>query len=188
MNKTVEVTLYLVRDVPREASHRVLYDTAEDYVGHPFCAALSAEQAGKPYFTALPRLFFSISHSGAYWVCAYAGEPVGIDLQEHRPLSRAGRIAERCFHGREREYLASGGSFYDVWAAKESYVKYTGEGITASFASFATAGREGLYPAVYFEPARQGTAAALRHVDVLPGYSFCVCTEKTCTIRVKSLT
>ncbi len=58
-------------------------------------------------------------------------------------------------------------AFFDVWAAKESYVKWTGEGIDRHFHEFAVADENGLLE-------RCGGAYFWRQ-DVLTDYSLCLC-------------
>lgn len=99
---------------------------------------------GKPYFPRLPEIHFSISHSGAYWGCAVATEPIGMDLQEHTRLKdetveeasiRFLKLAKRFLHPKEAEFVKHDAynHFFTVWTAKESYVKYTGRGIDDEF-------------------------------------------------------
>ena len=115
---------------------------------------------GKPYFPNQPKLHFSISHSGDYWACAMADQPVGLDLQEHvarkdetteAAAARYCRMAQRFFHPREAEYVKQQDSyqrFFQIWAARESYVKYTGQGIDDHFGEFCVLpGRTGLQEA-----------------------------------------
>ncbi len=103
---------------------------------------------GKPYLRGCPGLGLSITHSGPFWFCALAEGELGIDLQEH--VIRAGesrrqaetryrKMAVRFFHKREAAYVLEGDSFrrfFRIWAAKEAYVKYTGQGIDDSFGEF----------------------------------------------------
>lgn len=88
--------------------------------------------SGKPYFETAPELFFSLSHSGEWALCALGDAPVGADVQqitEYLP-----RVAKRCFSpeeaacleamlpGRERDT-----AFTRLWAARESQVKLLGD-------------------------------------------------------------
>lgn len=102
---------------------------------------------GKPYFPNFPQLFLSISHSGAYWVCALSPVEVGVDIQEHamrksetrqEATVRFAKMAHRFFHPVEAKFVATESiyRFFGVWAARESFVKYTGLGIDASFARY----------------------------------------------------
>ncbi len=88
---------------------------------------------GKPYFKDIPELKFSISHSGDMAVCAVSDLNVGVDIQEWRQLKAD--IAGRFFHPDETAYLRklhaseSEKGFFSIWCLKESYIKYTGEGL-----------------------------------------------------------
>ena len=82
-------------------------------------------------------LFVSIAHSGNYAVCALSDTPVGIDIEEVRPM--CGRVATGTFSVRENEYLGADGyelsgdtlvRFFEIWTAKEAYAKMTREGIS----------------------------------------------------------
>ncbi|MDE6642205.1 MAG: 4'-phosphopantetheinyl transferase superfamily protein [Acetatifactor sp.] len=91
---------------------------------------------GKPYFENIP-LFFSLSHSGEYVLCAVSRQEVGADIQKIQPsdvLKLAKRFfsepecraLERCESDREQQ-----GLFFGLWSRKEAYGKLTGEGVTA---------------------------------------------------------
>lgn len=95
---------------------------------------------GKPYLTgALVPLFFNLSHSGDYVVCVIGDSEMGVDIQK---LGQGKlEVARRFFHpeevrelekltGREQTDL-----FYRFWAIKESFLKYTGRGLSASLSA-----------------------------------------------------
>ena len=163
---------------------------------------LEKGEHGKPFYQDAPWLHFSISHSGAFWVCAVSGQPLGVDLQERRRKGKAaaknepdnlGRIAARFFHPAEAQYFSSmtqdgsrawEAAFYDIWAAKESYVKYTGEGIGKNFGEFSVSDGKGLCLEV--NPSF-GPPAMLRFLELEPGYSLCVCAERIEEVRVFDL-
>lgn len=88
---------------------------------------------GKPYLKGYPEIHFNISHSGAYAVCALAGISVGIDMQICRPVRRK-RLLERTMNAREQEAIRGADdpemAFAFLWSGKESYLKWSGEGIT----------------------------------------------------------
>lgn len=89
---------------------------------------------GKPDF-ADGSWHFNLSHSGEY-VCLVVDEkPVGVDIQQIRPLKNY-HVAERFFAERELAKIEACANeaekvecFYDIWVKKESYAKLTGEGI-----------------------------------------------------------
>ena len=82
--------------------------------------------AGKPVLEKRPDVWFSLSHSGRYVLCAVSGAPVGADVQEIRPASLG--IARR-FHPDERDWLSRQPegerltAFFRLWARKEAWVK-----------------------------------------------------------------
>jgi phosphopantetheinyl transferase len=105
-------------------------------------AEILHEPMGKPFFADPSLPFFSLSHSGNCTVCAVGPAPCGVDIQEHlfhgqhRSTDEILRIGNRFFHSDEAERLNQASAdeipslFFDIWTAKESYVKYTGEGIS----------------------------------------------------------
>lgn len=92
--------------------------------------AIAAE--GKPFLSRHPEIFFNISHSGEYAACAVGRIPVGIDIQFRKPGDHR-KLARRILTSEEwTAYETSGCDeqiFYTFWTKKESYLKYTGEGI-----------------------------------------------------------
>ncbi len=132
---TTEVRIYYcawARDAEPE-SHELLRRAVEAYLGKsvPSITVCREEEYGKPYIMELPDVHFSITHSGGWWLCAVGRQEVGLDLQEVRDRETE-KIAQRFFHPSETAWLRTqdGDAFFKIWAAKESYVKYTGEGIT----------------------------------------------------------
>ena len=99
---------------------------------------------GKPYFAACPDVRFSVSHSGGYWACAFAEEEVGLDLQK-TAVRRWEDVAKRFFHPAEQRWLEGRAAedFTLIWAYKESYIKYTGEGLSRGLESFRTVAEDG---------------------------------------------
>ncbi|MDD3192998.1 MAG: 4'-phosphopantetheinyl transferase superfamily protein [Oscillospiraceae bacterium] len=141
------------------------------------CFEVEREARGKPFFPLLPQLHCSVTHSGDYWLGAFSREPVGIDLQIHKP-GRLAALSRRFFHPEEDRYLEKAGyeDFYRVWAAKESVVKCTGEGIDGGFSHFSVAGPEGILPAV--------RGLQLQFVPFRGDYTLCVCAEKISSVTV----
>jgi len=92
---------------------------------------------GKPYLKNSP-FHFNISHSHAYVVCAIGPEELGIDIQHHKS-SGIERLAKRTLTPEEwQDFLTAFDNvqfFYDRWSEKESYLKYTGEGIRSDMRS-----------------------------------------------------
>lgn len=104
---------------------------------------LSAGENGKPY-AENADVNFNISHSGNIAVCAAHDKPLGIDVEQIRNIDL--KIAKRVYTNDELYYLfgfcpteddfyisPDDGMllrFFELWTAKEAYLKYTGAGIT----------------------------------------------------------
>ena len=99
-------------------------------------------ERGKPYFPNTPAVHFSVSHSGDIFACAFSDESVGVDVQEYKKRpdeeERCRKIAARFFHRDEIDALDADtlSAFYNIWTAKEAYVKLTGQGIDGDFSEF----------------------------------------------------
>lgn len=126
-----------------------------------------SRENGRPFFPSAPGIFCSATHSGGIWLCAVSTAPVGVDLQRHENRDIL-KIAERFFHPDEAAWLSCRPErFFDVWCAKESYVKYTGDGMLPGLDGFSVVCGDGVAAAVH--------GAALRPVRFMAGYSLCVC-------------
>lgn len=95
---------------------------------------------GKPYIQMQTGIFYNLSHSGNYMVCALSDREVGIDIQQMGTYKF--QIAERFFHQNEIQTFVQcdpkerANLFYRYWAAKESFLKYTGTGLSVSLSDF----------------------------------------------------
>ena len=126
----------------------------------------------KPFFENAPDIHFSISHSNALWALALSTFPVGIDVQHERTCDMQ-RIAKRFFHPLEQSALKKDryASFFRIWAAKESYVKYTGSGITDDYASFSAADQDGYITSI--------GNVRFSFIPVETSCTLCLCSEAT---------
>jgi 4'-phosphopantetheinyl transferase len=90
---------------------------------------------GKPELAATPQpLFFNLSHTADIAVLAfYVAAPIGIDVEQPRPVSAIRRIAERVFDSNERHYLQAAGDdpdiFLRLWVRHEARQKCLGLGL-----------------------------------------------------------
>lgn len=100
---------------------------------------------GKPYLEDFKDFAFSISHSKDL-VCASLChkdefDKIGIDIQ-FKAGKKSDLIAKRFYSDFEKDFLDSIDEcnkkdvFFDIWAAKEAYVKMTGDGLKKDFKSF----------------------------------------------------
>lgn len=131
---------YCERQLP-EYPAELLRETA-------IATAIAREEKGKPYFPGLfadhggtPAVHYSVSHSGNWWGCLMADEPVGFDMEVCRGKVSYEKIARRFFTEEEYGLILSEGpdAFFDVWVRKEAYVKYLGTGLAEGLGSFTVA-------------------------------------------------
>ena len=97
--------------------------------------ALSVGPHGKPSLARDQGVFFNLSHSGQYAVCAVSDDSVGVDVQVK--LNRDSILRHfllHCCHSDELNWMTYNGifphSFYELWTRKESYLKAIGSGFT----------------------------------------------------------
>lgn len=85
---------------------------------------------GKPE---VDGIFFNLSHSGSYVICAAGKQPIGCDVEQVKKAPR--QVAKHFFCDSEIAYIQMQESglqdeaFFRIWTMKESYMKMTGEGI-----------------------------------------------------------
>lgn len=109
----------------------------------PAVLSFTIGENGKP-FAAGTGLHFNVSHSGSFVCCAVHNLPLGIDIEELRPIrpALAGRVCaeeELCFVCPEGHFDST--RFLQVWTAKEAYLKCTGEGIAVDLRRVTAADR-----------------------------------------------
>lgn len=96
---------------------------------------LAHNDFGKPFLKNRQDLHFNLSHSGRYVVLAWGEQEVGVDVQRH-DANRAA-VATRFFTEDEQRYAEEDPArFYEIWTKKESYLKYTGTGLSGGLRSF----------------------------------------------------
>ena len=95
---------------------------------------------GKPYLRNYPQVHFNLSHSGDYVCCAIGDEPVGVDIQKR--VNTKDGLAKRFFTKEENRMLDELDEeerkqlFFRMWSIKESYIKYTGQGMKQGLDTF----------------------------------------------------
>ncbi len=175
----IVVSLFYVRD-GKTAQNRIK-EAIEDYSREHRVefsqGKILYEAGGRPYLEGR-ALELSISHSGELWGCALSKDPVGLDIQLVREKGIRS-VAKRFFHPEEYRYLQQTGfsDFFSLWTAKESYVKFTGEGITDNFSAFSVVDSQGLLRAV--------NGIELKLIPFLPEYRICVCAERISGLTVR---
>ncbi len=101
---------------------------------------LSRDEKGKLFLPGEDTFYFNLSHSGDYAACAISDCPVGVDIQQFRPVKDG--LAKRFFQYQETEEIREAKGkrkeelFFRYWTAKESYIKLIGDGLKRELNSF----------------------------------------------------
>ncbi|HEY7867578.1 MAG TPA: 4'-phosphopantetheinyl transferase superfamily protein [Methylomirabilota bacterium] len=123
--------------------HGALRLLLEGYTGRPAAAiVLTRGRDGKPQLEGDLPVHFNISDCGEVGMYAFADGPVGIDVEEIRPvpdhrLEPLARLAFCAAETAELQSLAPAqrlGAFYRGWTRKEAYSKAVGAGLAAALA------------------------------------------------------
>lgn len=87
-------------------------------------------------FVKYPNIYFNVSHSNNIVVCAIDNGQVGVDIEFHDPLLKDDLEKNSLiFSLSEKLYLNKYNcinTFYNLWCLKESFLKFTGEGIVGN--------------------------------------------------------
>jgi len=108
------------------------------YCGITDIPELTFGEHGKPFLKEYPGLYFSMSHAKSRAVCAIADNPVGVDIQDIRPLSAS--AARKFLTDTELRQISTEDSaaLCKAWSIKESYSKMTGKGFSEGFTNIDT--------------------------------------------------
>lgn len=82
--------------------------------------AISFEQGGKPYFSEIFDMHFSISHTKTHVLCALDSAPIGVDVETMRAIDP--KIYRRVLADDENPR-----NFFSYWSLKESLIKLLGK-------------------------------------------------------------
>ena len=128
-------------DVCRCIAAEALLKHTLEAVGTDPNTTIYTKENGKPYVN-VPDFHYNISHGGDYVVIAYGKTKIGVDVEPIVESDRRISLAKRFFSPLEQALLASSDManaatrFTILWTRKESYVKYTGVGLSQGLQSF----------------------------------------------------
>ncbi len=119
---------------------------------------------GKPFFSNIRDVHFSLSHSGEFVMCAVSDEDIGCDIQQISASHIS--VAKRFFTEQEQIQVSSANDpkaeFTRLWTLKESYVKMLGTGISACpLPSFDVSDAARDVNAIFYEHSLPGYHAAI---------------------------
>lgn len=140
----IERRPYADRIASAAAAHLLRYALCDS--GYAAYADAPIVWEGKPHFTdPAISVHFNLSHtvdkaSGRFAVAVLlsdAGE-VGVDVEFVHPIHNREAMMRRLFTDAERDYVLSSereDAFFEIWCAKEAYLKWTGEGFSRPMSS-----------------------------------------------------
>lgn len=151
---------------------------------------LEKGEGGKPYLAGLVRqVYFNLSHSGEYVVCAFSESEIGVDI-ERIGCERMG-VARRFFHPDEIRTLEETGEnerkelFFRYWTVKESFLKYKGTGLRRPLSSFLVWGRDG---DIRIREGKGDLPVYIQECRIDPEYKCFICSEETGTPEIVRVT
>lgn len=124
-------------------THGILRHLLGQYLNkNPADLSFKTGEQGKPYIDGLE---FNLSHShDAALIAVTQDLPVGIDIEFHRTEIEFLSLAERFFSTAEYQQItalegeAQKQRFFDIWSAKEAFIKGTGKGLSYGLEKFST--------------------------------------------------
>lgn len=142
---------------------------------------------GKPFPADAPvPAFFNLSHSGDLLVCALSDGEVGVDVERKGRLRM--EVARRFFHPAEVLHLERMDGegrkerFFRYWSVKESYLKYTGSGLSGGLSGFEVRfGGDG----IVLLRGHARIPVYVRECPVDPGYACFVCSGREEVPRIR---
>ncbi|MGY4786615.1 4'-phosphopantetheinyl transferase family protein [Bacillus sp. OHL2] len=152
-----------------------MYDLPMDQI------VFETEGNGKPVVRQLPSFHFNLSHSGDWVVYAVDDAPVGIDIEEIKPIDLA--IAKRFFSADEYQDLLSQPAerqeayFFHLWSMKEAFIKLTGKGLSYGLSSFTARLSEDGQAELTLPDHEAPCFVQTYSLD--PAYQMAVCTRKS---------
>lgn len=160
-----------VESLLRHALRSAGFDTA------PMDFAYGAEK--KPYLKS-GGVFFNLSHSGIWAVCAVAGCELGCDVEQVAPIDL--KLARRFLPEEYEDIFAQPTDeerldlFYRYWTLKESFMKTTGLGMQLPLDAFriVRGGRISVIQSV------DNRNYSFREFPDLPGYKCALCCAGSC--------
>ncbi len=139
--------------------------------------AYSYGEAGKPYLAGADGVFFSLSHSGNYALCAVSDGEIGADIETVRSVDL--KIAKRFFCRSEFEDIAAQETeeakqerFFRYWTLKESFLKAVGCGLREPMDACEVVLRDEISVVQKIDP----RSFSFREYDSIPGCKCAVCT------------
>ena len=158
------------------AARGILRQLLANYLDlNPQNITLEYSDRGKPHLAKDLSLQFNISHSQEYALYGFTlNHLIGVDIEYQRTMLDALKIAQRFFSAREHKMLEEVSIeqqpklFFQLWTAKEAYLKATGTGLSACLDSVEIALNQSKSP--YLSTLKK---------DIIMNWSLYFCTPAT---------
>lgn len=143
-----------------------------------FPLSFSLGDNGKPYLSD-GSIYFSISHSGNWAVCAVSDCEIGCDIEKIRPVDL--KLSCR-FTAKEHDYIMSAnpdeqlGLFFRCWTLKESFMKATGRGLSLPLNEFQIV----MDDEISVIQSADERSFSFREFDEIKGFKCAVCAAGDC--------
>lgn len=143
---------------------------------------------GKPFLNKIP-LYFNLSHSGKWVVCAWSKNEIGVDIEKIDKIKLD--IATSFFCKEEIDYIKSDDEneqckrFIQIWTLKESYIKYIGKGLTVPLNSFCVKKNDNSFN---IECEGNIENVFLKQLEFSNDYYLTVCSRDESEIEVQKIT
>ena len=132
---------------------------------------VDCDENGKPFVVG-NKVFFNLSHSGNFVMCAFGDENVGCDIQEIKDYNP--KVAKRFFSQNEVVVLEKSDcqalAFTKMWTLKESVLKFSGEGVTGGLDRYDFS--------EYYNRESFTLSDVCFNSFEIPGYVISICSEK----------
>lgn len=130
---------------------------------------------GKPYINNGSE--FNISHSGDTVIVAFGEKPIGIDIEQIKPIDI--KSVSHFFHPIEINFINNAfdctEAFYKVWTRKEAYLKAKGVGMIENL------NRTNCLPHIISDE----TQWKLETLNMLEGYQISICIPEEVNVPMK---
>lgn len=128
-------------NLKRYEQHKIAYALLGEVLKKQFgitSFTIEKNEKGKPFLSEFSDVHFNISHCGGLAVCGISDREIGVDAELIRSYN--GKVMKRIFSAEEQSMISVSGNpdtdFFRIWTLKESFCKFTGEGIFSGLSEY----------------------------------------------------
>lgn len=144
----------------------------------------SIGEFGKPFIVDAPN--FNISHSRNIVIVCLSKNFIGIDIES--TINEFPKEVIDYFSEEEKSYITCSNDYYKLWVLKESYVKYTGKGLSdIESINFNSSELKTLFSVGYLKKVIKNQALIFKLLHIKDNYQCAICTDGNNHIMVKKV-